>query len=225
LYGTLEVWLHNTHRSGSGSCRLRSPARGSSAASCSGTSASTTATCRRRSRVRTSHAADRTDPLSAQSRHRHVTPIRLAWRRARTHGHPRARRHRSAPCRGRGAPAAGAAVVRDRRAGRPGVPGGEGARALGHLVGGARVADEAAHHGQPRAGGAAQGRVGLRPADRTRRARSLPPVAAGGARGARRRRRARARRAVAAGAGRACRRRGSEALRAHAPRLRCGVRC
>ena len=83
---------------------------------------------------------------------------------ARTVTHA-ARRPRSAPGRGRGSPPAGRAGVRDRRARRPRLPGGEGARSQRHRLGRARVA-AAPDHRQPRAGRPAQGGLGLRPADR-----------------------------------------------------------
>ena len=99
----------------------------------------------------------------------------------------------------------GRAGVRDRRPRRPRLPGGEGARAQRHRVGGARVAG-AADHGQPRAGGAAQGGLGLRPADRARGARGLAAAAAG-ARSAGTRRSASSRSTGGCGRSAACSRR------------------
>ena len=86
---------------------------------------------------------------------------------ARARGHPRPRRSRRTHGRGRGAPPERCAGVRDRRAARQGVPGGEGARAQRHRARRARVAAPA-DHGQPRSRRPPQGGLGLRSADRAR---------------------------------------------------------
>ena len=91
---------------------------------------------------------------------------------ARARPHLRRRRPRAAPRGGRGAPRLGRpARVLDRRARRPRLPGGEAPRAQRHRQRDAAVARPQPDHRQPRAGGVAQGGIGLRPADRARAAR------------------------------------------------------
>ena len=81
-----------------------------------------------------------------------VRPRCLRSDRARALRHPRARRPRAAPCRGRGAHRRRRARLRDRRARRSSVCGGEAPGSERHRLGAARVAAEADHR-QPRAGG------------------------------------------------------------------------
>ena len=123
-----------------------------------------------------------------------VTASVPPWRGARTRGDPRTRRPRAAEGRGRGASPAGHPRVRDRRSRRSRVPGGEAPRAERRRVGGAGVAAQPADHRQPRARGAAEGRIGIRSPDLACGSRSDEAAAARAARRARRRRRARARR-------------------------------
>ena len=113
---------------------------------------------------------------SAQAARLHCPSSSVA--RARPHRHPRARRPRSAPGRGRGASAAG----RSRRSRSSASPTAPARRRRSASAAGIASAElewpGAAHHRQPRTGGAAQGGVGLRPPDRARGARRLAPGAA-----------------------------------------------
>ena len=76
----------------------------------------------------------------------------------------------------------GPAVVRDRRARRRACQEAKERVRSGISSAELAVADQAAHHDQPRAGRVAQGGLGLRPADRACGARRLVPAAARGAR-------------------------------------------
>ena len=100
------------------------------------------------------------------------------------------------------------------------MPGGKGEGSQRHLVGRARMADQAPDHRQPGSGGPAQGGIRVRPPDCARGARRLLPGAARGARGPCGGRRACARRTTAARSRGARRGRGSPSLRPHPSGLR-----
>ena len=142
---------------------------------------------------------------------------------ARSRGHPCAGGPRAAAGRSRGAPAARHPRLRDRGSRRPRLPGGEAPRAKRRRLGRARMAGQPPHHRQPRARGVAQGGLGLRPADLTRRSRRDEAAPTRTACRARRGRRAGARRPHQAGRGHARRGRGSTPRRSEPCRLRGGV--
>ena len=127
-----------------------------------------------------------------------MCPCRLRSDRARALRHPRARRPGTAPRRGRGAHRGRHPGLRDRRARRSRLCGGEAPGPQRDRVGAARVAAEA-DHGQPCTRRPAQGGLGVRPLDRAGSSRGLAADPGRPARRARRSRRAGAGRPRAAG--------------------------
>ena len=176
------------------------------------------APCRRRERRRAPARLPLRARAFARSTARKPARIRrsavrsrcLRWRDARARRHACPRRAGAQARRRRGAHPARHSQLCDRRPGRPRRAGGEAPDPERRRVGRARVAGQS-HHGQPRARAAAQGGLGLRPADRPRHPRGLAPDPGRAPPRARVDRRARARRARAARRRRAGRRRGRDA--------------